>query len=101
MKIINFLFALTSFASATLQLIAQNKLYNAIGSHNKHRNVRSLNTQMCLQFLEKATTNFEKSRALASFYCVNARKENKTSKNQKRAKINSFRNRRFRDSHRQ
>ena len=98
MKIINILFALTSFASATLQGIAQNRLYNALASHNKHRDVVSVNLDYCRQFLEQATTEEKKSAALASFYCVQAKKEMTSSKNQNGA---SYRNRRFRAFHSQ
>jgi predicted membrane metal-binding protein len=110
MKIINFLFALISFASATLQLTYQNKLYNALGSHNKNRfvvnaGVPSSYFQVCIFQLEQATTDEQVSRALRSFHCKQAVKPTNNSATQPayqaRARRNNFRKQHFRNFHRQ
>ena len=110
MKLINFLFALTSFASATLQLTHQNRLYNALGNHNKNRYVvnsavSSHSLKICIFQLEKAATNEQKSQALRSVPCKQAGKPANNSANQfanqTRSRRNNFRAQRFRNFHRQ
>ena len=108
MKIINFLFALISFASATLQLIAQNRLYNAIGNHNNNKYRSAANAvipsyflQVCNFNLKQATNDKQRSQVLRTLPCIKSgikttvNISDKQSVNEDRSKLYGFRKRLF------